>query len=228
MEKNSLLEQLAAHRTLTGVPREQLFVTTKLWNDRHGAQNTFKAFDDSLKRLRLDYVDLFLIHWPTPRTNLYVETWRALQEIKASGRARSVGVSNFKIPHLERLIGETGIVPVINQIELHPRFQQDAQREFHAKHGIVTESWSPLGQGRVMKDPLIAGIADKHGRTPAQVALRWHVQNGLVAIPKSITPSRIVENFGVFDFELTEEDMAKIATLDNNRGRIGPDPDLFT
>ncbi|MEZ5830901.1 MAG: aldo/keto reductase [Dongiaceae bacterium] len=211
-----------------GVPREQLFVTTKLWNDRHGAQNTFKAFDDSLKRLRLDYVDLFLIHWPTPRANLYVETWRALQEIKASGRARSVGVSNFKIPHLERLIGETGIVPVINQIELHPRFQQDAQREFHAKHGIVTESWSPLGQGRVMKDPLIAGIADKHGRTPAQVALRWHIQNGLVAIPKSITPSRIVENFGVFDFELTEEDMAKIATLDNNRGRIGPDPDLFT
>jgi 2,5-diketo-D-gluconate reductase A len=211
-----------------GVPREQLFITTKLWNDRHGAKNTFKAFDDSLKKLRLDYVDLYLIHWPTPRANLYVETWKALAEIKQSGRARSVGVSNFKIPHLERLMGETGIIPSINQIELHPRFQQKAQREFHANHNIVTESWSPLGQGRVMKDPLIAGIAARHGKTPAQVALRWHIQNGLVAIPKSVTPARIVENFQVFDFELTDDDMAKIGTLDNNRGRIGPDPDLFT
>jgi len=212
----------------SGVPREQLFITTKLWNDRHGAKSALKAFDESLQRLRLDYVDLYLIHWPNPRANLYVETWRALTEIKNSGRAKSVGVSNFKIPHLERLLGETGIVPSINQIELHPRFQQQAQREFHARHGIVTESWSPLGQGRVMKDPLIAGIAAKHGKTPAQVALRWHIQNGLVAIPKSVTPSRIVENFDVFGFELTRDDMAKIATLDNARGRIGPDPDLFT
>jgi 2,5-diketo-D-gluconate reductase A len=211
-----------------GVPREQLFITTKLWNDRHGAKPALKAFDESLQRLRLDYVDLYLIHWPNPRANLYAETWKALAEIKNSGRAKSVGVSNFKVLHLERLLGETGIVPSINQIELHPRFQQNAQREFHAKHGIVTESWSPLGQGRAMKDPLIAGIAAKHGRTPAQVTLRWHIQNGLVAIPKSVTPSRIVENFDVFAFELTEEDMGKIATLDNARGRVGPDPDLFT
>jgi len=219
-------EGVGAGIRAAGVPREQLFITTKLWNDRHGS--ALAAFEESLKRLRLDYVDLFLIHWPTPRANLYIEAWRALIEIKSTGRAKSVGVSNFKIPHLERLIGETGITPSINQIELHPRFQQIAQREFHARHGIVTESWSPLGQGRVMKDPLIAGIAAKHGRTPAQVALRWHIQNGLVAIPKSVTPSRIHENFDVFGFELTRGDMAKIATLDNNRGRIGPDPDLFT
>ena len=221
-------EGVGAGIRAAGVPRNQLFITTKLWNDRHGAANTFKAFDESLKKLQIDYLDLFLIHWPTPRVNLYVETWAALREIRQSGRARAVGVSNFKVPHLERLIGETGIAPAINQIELHPRFQQKAQREFHAKHNIVTESWSPLGQGRVMKDPLIAGIAQKHGRTPAQVALRWHIQNGLVAIPKSVTPARIVENFQVFDFELTEDEMEKIGTLDNNRGRIGPDPDLFT
>jgi 2,5-diketo-D-gluconate reductase A len=220
-------EGVAAGIRAAGVPREQLFITTKLWNDRHGAKNTLKAFDESLKRLQIEYVDLYLIHWPSPRANLYVETWRALQEIKSSGRARSVGVSNFKIPHLERIIGETGIIPSINQIELHPRFQQKAQRDFHAKHKIVTESWSPLGQGGAMKDPLIAGIAAKHGRTPAQITLRWHIQNGLVAIPKSVTPARIVENFDLFNFELTEEDMAKIATLDNDRGRIGPDPDLF-
>lgn len=218
---------VAAGIRAAGVPRERLFITTKLWNDRHGARNALKAFDESLKRLQLEYVDLYLIHWPCPRANLFVETWRALQEITASGRARSIGVSNFKIPHLERLIGETGIVPAINQIELHPRFQQKEQRAFHARCKIVTESWSPLGQGRVMKDPLIAGIAQKHGRTPAQVALRWHIQNGLVAIPKSVTTARIAENFQVFDFELTNDDMAKIATLDNNRGRIGPDPDLF-
>jgi 2,5-diketo-D-gluconate reductase A len=220
-------EGVAAGIRAAGVPREQLFITTKLWNDRHGAKNTLKAFDESLKRLQIEYVDLYLIHWPSPRANLYVETWRALQEIKSSGRARSVGVSNFKIPHLERIIGETGIIPSINQIELHPRFQQKAQRDFHARHKIVTESWSPLGQGGAMKDPLIAGIAAKHGRTPAQITLRWHIQNGLVAIPKSVTPARIVENFDLFNFELTKEDMAKIATLDNDRGRIGPDPDLF-
>jgi 2,5-diketo-D-gluconate reductase A len=221
-------EGVGAGIRAAGVPREQLFVTTKLWNDRHGAKNALKAFDDSLRKLRLEYVDLYLIHWPTPRANLYVETWRALQEIKASGRAKSVGVSNFKVAHLERIMGETGVVPAINQIELHPRFQQKEQRAFHARHKIVTESWSPLGQGRAMKDPLIAGIAQKHGRTPAQITLRWHIQNGLVAIPKSATPSRIAENFDVFNFELTQEDMAKIGTLDNNRGRIGPDPDLFT
>jgi 2,5-diketo-D-gluconate reductase A len=211
-----------------GVPRDQLFITTKLWNDRQGAKSALQAFDESLKKLRLEYVDLYLIHWPTPRANLYVETWKAFAEIKNSGRAKSVGVSNFQIPHLQRLLDETGIVPSLNQVELHPRFQQKALREFHAGHNIATEAWSPLGRGRATKDPLIAGIAAMHGRTPAQVTLRWHLQNGLIAIPKSVTPSRIQENFDVFSFELTEDDMAKIATLDNNRGRIGPDPDLFT
>ena len=220
-------EGVAAGIRAADVPREELFITTKLWNDRHGAKNAMKGFDESLKRLRLDYVDLYLIHWPVPYANLYAETWRALIEIKKSGRARSIGVSNFKIPHLERIIGETGIVPPINQIELHPRFQQKAQREFHARHKIVTESWSPLGRGRLLEDPLIAGIAARHGRTPAQVILRWHILNGLVAIPKSVTPARILENFDVFNFELTEDDRAKIATLDNASGRIGPDPDHF-
>jgi 2,5-diketo-D-gluconate reductase A len=220
-------EGVGAGIRAASVPREELFITTKLWNDSHGAKNALKAFDESLRRLRLDYVDLYLIHWPVPYADLYVETWRALTEIRNGGRARSVGVSNFKIPHLERIIGETGIVPSINQIELHPRFQQDALREFHARHKIVTESWSPLGRGRALKDPLIAGIAASHGRTPAQVILRWHLQNGLVAIPKSVTPARIVENFDVFNFELTEDEMAKIATLDDASGRIGPDPDHF-
>jgi 2,5-diketo-D-gluconate reductase A len=212
----------------SGVPRDQLFITTKLWNDHQGAKSALKAFDESLKKLRLQYVDLYLIHWPTPRANLYVETWKALAEIKESGRAKSIGVSNFQIPHLQRLLDETGIVPSLNQVELHPRFQQKPLREFHAKHNIASEAWSPLGRGRAMKDPLIAGIAARHGRTPAQVTLRWHLQNGLIAIPKSVTPSRIQENFDVFSFELTNDDMAKIATLDNTRGRIGPDPDLFT
>jgi diketogulonate reductase-like aldo/keto reductase len=211
-----------------GVARDHLFITTKLWNDRQGTRSALKAFDESLEKLRLDYVDLYLIHWPTPRANLYVETWKAFAEIKNSGRAKSIGVSNFQIPHLQRLLDETGIVPSLNQIELHPRFQQKPLREFHARHTIATEAWSPLGRGRAMKDPLIAGIAAKHGRTPAQVTLRWHLQSGLIAIPKSVTPSRIQENFDVFSFELTDDDMAKIATLDNNRGRIGPDPDLFT
>ena len=211
-----------------GVPRDQLFITTKLWNDRQGAKSALQAFDESLKKLRLEYVDLYLIHWPTPRANLYVETWKAFAEIKKSGRAKSVGVSNFQVPHLQRLLDETGIVPSLNQVELHPRFQQKPLREFHAKHDIATEAWSPLGRGRAMKDPLIAGIAAEHGKTPAQVTLRWHIQNGLIAIPKSVTPSRIVENFDLFSFELSNDDMAKIATLDNARGRIGPDPDLFT
>jgi len=212
----------------SGVARDQLFITTKLWNDRQGAKSALQGFDESLKKLRLEYVDLYLIHWPTPRANLYVETWKAFAEIKNSGRAKSIGVSNFQIPHLQRLLDETGIVPSLNQVELHPRFQQKPLREFHARHNIATEAWSPLGRGRAIKDPLIAGIAAKHGRTPAQVTLRWHIQGGLIAIPKSVTSSRIQENFDVFSFELTHEDMAKIATLDNNRGRVGPDPDLFT
>ncbi|MGH6894482.1 MAG: aldo/keto reductase [Dongiaceae bacterium] len=211
-----------------GTARDQLFVTTKLWNDRHGTDSALRGFDESLNRLRLDYVDLYLIHWPAPRQDAYVETWRALGRLKQYGRAKSIGVSNFKIPHLQRLLDETGIVPSVNQVELHPRFQQNALRDFHARHGIATESWSPLGQGTVLRDATIASLAKKHGRTPAQIVLRWHLESSLIAIPKSVTPSRITENIDIFGFELTADDMAKIAALDSVKGRIGPDPDAFS
>lgn len=207
-----------------GVPRDELFVTTKLWNDRHGRDAALRAFDESLRRLRLDHVDLYLIHWPVPARDAYVETWRALDEIRAGGRARSIGVSNFTVAHLRRLIDETGIVPAVNQVELHPRFQQRELRAFHERHGIATEAWSPLGQGTLLSDAAIASIAARHGRTPAQVILRWHLDNGIVAIPKSVTPSRIAENLGALDVRLTPEDRARIDALDGD-GRIGPDPD---
>lgn len=208
----------------SGVRREEIFVTTKLWNDDQGADGTLKAFDQSLKRLKLDYVDLYLIHWPAPRKGLYVESWRSLIRLKEEGRAKSIGVSNFTAEHLDRIIGETGITPVLNQIELHPRFQQHALRGVHAKRGIVTQSWSPLGQGQLLKDPVIGAVAAKHQRSPAQVIIRWHVDNGLVAIPKSVTPWRIKENFDVFGFTLDAEDMARLAKLDAADGRLGPDP----
>lgn len=208
------------------LPRAQLFITTKLWNDRQGYDQALKAMDESLKRLKLDYVDLYLIHWPAPQRDLYAETWRALAKLKEEGRAKSIGVSNFNIPHLERLLEATGIVPAVNQVELHPRLQQKALRAFHAKHGIATEAWSPLGQGTLFEDRTIAALSAKHGKTPAQIILRWHLDNGLIAIPKSVTPARIRENIDVFDFHLDEEDMARIAQLDAN-GRLGPDPDAF-
>ncbi|MEA1830856.1 aldo/keto reductase [Methylobacterium durans] len=209
------------------VARDDLLVTTKLWNDSQGRDAARRGFDESLARLGLDRVDLYLIHWPCPDRNLYVETWKALIDLRAEGRARSIGVSNFTTAHLERIIGETGVVPAVNQIELHPHFQQAALRTFHDRHGIVTESWSPLGQGRELADPALARIAEAHGRTPAKVALRWHVENGLVAIPKTATPSRIAENIAVFDFALSPEEGAAIARLDRTDGRIGPDPESF-
>ena len=207
-----------------GIDRAEIFVTTKLWNDAQGTDSVLKAFDASLQRLKLDYVDLYLIHWPAPRKGLYVESWKALLRLKEEGRARSVGVSNFTVEHLDRIIAETGVAPVLNQIELHPRFQQQALRKAQAERGIVTESWSPLGQGQMLKDPVIGAIAARHGRTPAQVIIRWHLDSGLVVIPKSVTPGRIRENFDVFGFRLDADDMAKVAALDTKGGRIGPDP----
>ena len=210
------------------VPRDELFVTTKVWNDRQGYDETLRAFDESLGRLALDYVDLYLIHWPAPRRDRYVDTWRALVRLREEGRARSVGVSNFTAAHLRRLIGETGVVPAVNQVELHPRFQQGALRAFHAEHGITTESWSPLGQGRLVGDPTLDAIARKHGKTAAQVILRWHLDLGLVVIPKSVRAERLRENLDVLDFRLDAEDMARIAALDRPDGRLGFDPDVFS
>ena len=209
----------------SGIERDALFVTTKLWNDDQGYDSTLRAFDASLERLGLDYVDLYLIHWPKPALDKYVESWRALERLKEEGRARAIGVSNFQIPHLERLLAETAIVPAVNQIELHPTWPQHELHAFHQAHGIVTEAWSPLAQGD-LDAPALVEVAQKHDRTPAQVVLRWHMQRGIVAIPKSTTPSRIAENIALFDFALDPEDMTQLGRLDIGR-RIGPDPNNF-
>ncbi|WP_159475073.1 aldo/keto reductase [Streptomyces caniferus] len=211
----------------SGIPRDELFVTTKLWNSEQGHDATLRAFDTSLAKLGLDYVDLYLIHWPLPSKDLYVETYKAFEKIYADGRAKAIGVSNFLPEHLERLVGETSVVPAVNQIELHPQLSQAESRAFHARHNIVTEAWSPLGQGKgLLEHPTIAELAAKHGRTPAQVVLRWHLQLGNVVIPKSVTPSRIAENIDVFGFELDDEDLAALARLDTGT-RLGPDPATF-
>jgi 2,5-diketo-D-gluconate reductase A len=207
-----------------GLPREDLFITTKLWNDGHGYASAFREFDASLHRLGLEYVDLYLIHWPKPSQNLYVETWTALEKLFAAKRSRAIGVSNFQITHLERLLAETSVVPAVNQIELHPQLQQEPLRRFHAANGIVTEAWSPLGQGQVMNDPSIVELARRYDRSAAQIVLRWHLQLGNVVIPKSTNPSRILENISGLDFELTEADMAEMTRLDSSH-RLGPDPD---
>lgn len=208
----------------SGLSRSDIFLTTKLWNNDQGYEQTLKAFEASLKRLGTDYVDLYLIHWPSAHRGLFVDTWKALVKLKEEGRAKSIGVSNFYPEHIEKIVAETGVMPVINQIELHPDFQQRATRAFHEKHKIATQSWSPLGQGKLLGHPVIAEIAQKLGRTPAQVIIRWHIDNGLVVIPKSVTPSRIVENFKVFDFQLSPEDLQKLNGLDDAGARIGPDP----
>ncbi|WP_298953201.1 aldo/keto reductase [uncultured Methylobacterium sp.] len=211
----------------SGLSRDAVFVTTKLWNDRHGYDSALRAFDESLARLGLDHVDLYLVHWPVPARDAYVETWRALIRLREEGRARSIGVSNFSVAHLERIVAETGVTPAVNQIELHPRFQQADLRRFHAGAGIATEAWSPLGRGALLDDPAIVAAARKHGRTPAQVVLRWHLDLGHVVIPKSANPERIRENFSVSDFALDEQDLTTIAALDRPDGRIGPDPETF-
>ncbi len=210
-----------------GVPREELFLTTKLWNSEQGYDKALKAFDTSLSKLGLEQVDLYLIHWPIPKRDIYVETWKALEKVYADGRARAIGVSNFTERHLTRLFDETEIVPAVNQVELHPRLPQEQLRAFHAQHQIVTEAWSPIGQGKgLLEDPTLVALAETKGTSPAQVVLRWHVQLGNVAIPKSVTPSRIKDNLDVFGFELDNADMAKLAGLATGE-RVGPDPEEF-
>jgi 2,5-diketo-D-gluconate reductase A len=208
----------------SGVERGQIFLTTKLWNDAQGFDQTLRAMEASLKRLGTDYVDLYLIHWPAPKRDRYVDSWKAFVRLKEEGKAKSIGVSNFGAEQLKRIIGETGVTPVLNQVELHPDFQQRALRDIHEELGIRTESWSPLGQGHLLTNPVIGAVSAKHGRTPAQVVIRWHIDNGLIVIPKSVTPSRIEENLKVFDFKLDADDLARIARLDTPKGRIGPDP----
>jgi 2,5-diketo-D-gluconate reductase A len=210
----------------SGLPREEVFVTTKLWNSQHGHDSALEAIEKSLGRLGLDYVDLYLIHWPVPSRDLYVETWRAFEQLRDSGKARTIGVSNFRAEDLARLDAETDTRPTINQVELHPLFQQRELRAYHAQHEIATEAWSPLAQAAVLDEERITAIAAKHGKTPAQAILRWHLQLGNVVIPKSVTPQRIKENFDLFDFELDDEDMAAIEALDKG-DRIGPDPATF-
>ena len=210
----------------SGLPRDDVFVTTKCWNDDQGFDAALRAFDASLARTGLDRVDLYLIHWPCPQKDLFVETWRALIRLRDDGRARSIGVSNFHAPHLQRLVDETGVTPAVNQIELHPRLQQVPLRETHRRLGIVTQSWTPLGQGRSFDDPVIRAIAARVDRSPAQVILRWHLDIGCSVIPRSTRTAGLAENLALFDFALTAEDHAALATLDTGE-RTGPDPDRF-
>ncbi|MFW5469348.1 aldo/keto reductase [Knoellia sp. CPCC 206435] len=211
----------------TDVPRDEIFVTTKVWPTEFGAQETMESFTGSMQRLGLDTLDLLLLHWPFPEQDRYVDAWKALQALRDSGRVRAIGVCNFHVEHLQRLFDETGEWPSINQVELHPYLQQREVAEFNATHGIVTESWSPLASGKeVLDDPVIGAIAERIGATPAQVIIAWHIARGFVVLPKSVTPSRIAENFAAADLVLTEADQAEIATLD--RGfRTGPNPDEF-
>jgi diketogulonate reductase-like aldo/keto reductase len=210
----------------SGLSRDEIFLTTKCWNDDHGFEQAKRACRASLERLELSHLDLYLIHWPVPAHDLYVETWKAFVELQAEGLVRSIGVSNFEPEHLERVIAETGVTPAINQVELHPHFQQVGLRREHERLGILTEAWSPLGQGLELADATIVEIASEHGRTPAQTIIRWHLQLGNVVIPKSVTPSRIRGNFEVFDFALSDEQMAAIEARDAGT-RLGPDPNTF-
>ena len=227
------VDTAAFYRNEAGVGRavrasgKDLFITTKLFNDDHGYDRTLRAFDASYEALGLEVLDLYLIHWPVPRQDLYAESWKALVRLRDEGRVRSIGVSNFTMTHLERIIHDTGVVPAVNQIELHPHFQQVELRAFHDENNIITTSWSPLGRGGALSDPAIAQIARKHGRTPAQVIIRWHIENGLTVIPKSSSRSRQAENLDVFGLALDDEDMHAIARLDSADGRIGPDPELL-
>lgn len=210
----------------SGVPREELFVTTKLWNDAQAFDDAIAACEASLERLGLDYVDLYLVHWAVPSQGQYVEAWKALIELQQRGLVRAIGVSNYPVEQLQEIIETTGVAPAIHQIELHPYFQQRELREIHAQHGILTEAWGPLGQGKsdLLENPVITGIAEAHGASPAQVVLAWHLAHGIVTIPKSVTPSRIVENLAAAELELTADEVAAIDGLDREDGRGGTDP----
>jgi len=210
----------------SGLAREDVFVVTKLWNADQGYDSTLTAFDVSMDKLGLDYLDLYLIHWPCPEHNQFTQTFKAFAALRDQGRIRSIGVSNFAPEHLSALIDATGIVPAVNQVELHPMLPQRELRDVHAELGIATEAWSPLGQGALLDNPVVTTLAQRHGRTPAQVLIRWHIQLGNIVIPKSVNPDRIVSNFDVFDFTLDEDDMASIASLDDGT-RLGPDPRTF-
>ena len=213
-----------------GVDRSEVFVTSKLNNGFHKPDDARRAFDHTLSALGFDYVDLFLIHWPLPTLygGDYVSTWKTLEEFKKDGRARSIGVSNFQVEHLKRLAQETETVPAVNQIEVHPYFVNNEVRVYGQQHGIETEAWSPIAQGKVLDDPVITRIAEAAGKSPAQVVLRWHIQRGDIVFPKSVTPQRIKDNFALFDFELGQDDVDAITTLDQgDSGRIGPNPDTF-
>lgn len=210
----------------SGLPRDQVFVTTKVWNSEQGLDTAVRAAEASLKRLGLDHVDLLLIHWPCPAKDLYLDTWRALIRLREEGKTRSIGVSNFQEPHLQRIIGETGVTPAVNQVEINPRLQQPALRAFHDTHGIVTQSWTPLGQGRSFDAAPVQAAARRAGKSPAQVILRWHIQIGASVIPRSTRAAGLAENLTLFDFSLTDAEMAAIATLDEG-ARCGPDPARF-
>ncbi|MCW2838623.1 MAG: oxidoreductase [Aeromicrobium sp.] len=211
----------------SGLARDEMFVTSKLNNGFHAHDDALAAFDGTLERLDLEKVDLFLIHWPLPGIDVdFVETWKALEEIYASGRARSIGVSNFQATHLRRIVQEGDVVPAVNQIEVHPYLTQDELRAVNAEHGVATEAWSPIAQGLVLDNPVITGIATEHGKTPAQVVLRWHVQRGDIVFPKSVTRERVQENFEIFDFELSPSEIGFISAL-NKDERTGPNPDEF-
>jgi len=212
----------------SGIARDELFVTTKLWNADQGYDATLTAFDASLQKLGLDRIDLYLIHWPAPERDLYSSSWRALESLLTDGRVRAIGVSNFQPQHLARLADESGIVPAVNQVELHPALQQKSVTAYDAEHGIATEAWSPLAQGATLSDPVILAIAEAHSRSAAQVVLRWHLQRGRIVIPKSVTPSRIAANLDVFDFDLDDTELQAIDGLDRgDEGRTGPHPDSF-
>ncbi|MGP3708238.1 aldo/keto reductase [Gordonia paraffinivorans] len=210
----------------SGLSRDEVFITSKLNNGFHAYDDALKALDKTNEDLGVEQVDLFLIHWPLPGVGDFVETWKALEKAYADGKARAIGVSNFQQAHLRRLLDETEIVPAVNQIEVHPYFSQNALRAFNSEHGIVTEAWSPLAQGKIVDDPAITKIAEAKGRTPAQVTLRWHLQRGDIVFPKSVTRSRVEENFHVFDFELSDDEIAAIDAV-NRDERVGPDPDTF-
>lgn len=218
-------EQVGVAVREADVPREELYITSKVWKDDNGFDSTLRAFDRSMALLGLDHLDLYLIHWPVPSTDRYVDTWRALIRLQGEGRVRSIGVANFHEHHIERIIAETGVKPVVNQVELHPWLPQTALRDFDERLDIRTEAWSPLARGRILGTPILDDLADKHGRSPAQIVLRWHIEIGNIVIPKASSPERLRENLDVFDFALDAEDLSLIASLENGE-RTGRDPDL--